>query len=91
MREQKKEECISKGVHESSWCVSVGRGWVIWYTVLKMYRQQNCNSNLCRPVDCLDFKRFHRFVFLFFFLFFVCFFVVFFSFQLRFCPQWQKG
>ena len=37
----------------------------MWYTVLKMYRskQQNCHSNLCRPVDCIDFKRFHRFFF----------------------------
>ena len=37
------------------------------YAVLKMYKQQNCHFNLCRPVDCLDFKRFHRF-FSFFFL-----------------------
>ena len=54
---EKKKECISKGVHESSWCVSVRRGWVGWYTVLTLYKQQNCHFNLCRPVDCLDFKR----------------------------------
>ena len=35
-------------------CVVGGGGGV---TVLKMiYKQQNCHSNLCRPVDCLDLK-----------------------------------
>ena len=44
---------------------------MVWYTVLKMYKQQNCHSNLCRPVDCLDFKCFHRFFFFFFLSFFI--------------------
>ena len=38
-------------------CVWLGGGGGGGLTVLKMmYKQQNCHSNLCRPIDCLILK-----------------------------------
>ena len=80
VREWKKEECISKDVHRVVGVWVLGGGWVVGTQFWKCI-----DSKTAIPIYV------GRYIALILNVSTVSFSFFFFSFQLRFCPQWQKG